>query len=451
MVTALVCAVLVGPAQVLANGSQTHAGINLRAVDHLPEGPLKQMLAAPGHLQMLINGSAFPDGGYAIGHPYGEQVHWEPVQRVAFELWRASCPELDEACEAQLVFLLGLVGHGMADQVFDGLFMESVKLHDAAGWKTGLFDSLDSASDVLWAAYAGAQAKTESWLPLALLAQTFAKVGVEVADSKLQSGQKAMMAVVLGYSRVNADNQAKIQEYEQQYPWAAAHLMDPNTFGSPLSEARVVAAYWQHLYAEHVTGAEPRLEVMATMPGHGGAGLASDPADPASRVAVAFSRGLKKSTIDPSRIHMRGPDGAELAVKVHMIYGHTSAHVLRLEPKAPWPAGELELTVLPGAVSATDSTPLLTETRVRFRAGAPNDVPPGIPPPGWSLAQAEVEPDASGAEAEGGDVAPDAPRPDKDSGCAAGHPAQPSPGAAALWLLGLGLLWRRGRSRTSGR
>ena len=62
------------PATARANGGNAHFWISLEATEHLSEGPLKELLVAPEHQIMLLNGSVFPDGGYVMDDDYGELV-----------------------------------------------------------------------------------------------------------------------------------------------------------------------------------------------------------------------------------------------------------------------------------------------------------------------------------------------------------------------------------------
>ena len=77
---------LATPQLVWSCGNHTHIGVTLHAIEHLPAGALKTLVAKPELRQMLVNGTIFPDGGYASGHDYGETAHWEPYQRALAEV-----------------------------------------------------------------------------------------------------------------------------------------------------------------------------------------------------------------------------------------------------------------------------------------------------------------------------------------------------------------------------
>ena len=61
----------------LGNGQTTHVWITRHGLEHLPDGELKQLLI--DNERQLLNGTMFPDGGYAFSpqHPYAETAHWE--------------------------------------------------------------------------------------------------------------------------------------------------------------------------------------------------------------------------------------------------------------------------------------------------------------------------------------------------------------------------------------
>ena len=126
----MLTSLLVGAA--LANGQTTHMWISHEALEVLPEGDLKSFLEKPEHVAALENGTMFPDGGYAVGHPYGETAHWEPFQGL-YRDWILDNFDgpLDPQAGEYVAFYLGMASHGMADQVFDALYMERSKQKDA--------------------------------------------------------------------------------------------------------------------------------------------------------------------------------------------------------------------------------------------------------------------------------------------------------------------------------
>ena len=113
---------LIWSAVALASGQFTHVWMTRHALDHLPEGELKELLTSPEVTEVLINGTMFPDGGYAVNDDYGEIAHWEPIQN-SYRDWIAEEYQTPYTKEAQqhIAFMMGMAAHGMADQVFDAL------------------------------------------------------------------------------------------------------------------------------------------------------------------------------------------------------------------------------------------------------------------------------------------------------------------------------------------
>ncbi len=431
---------LMGPKPAYANGNHTHIGISLMAIDLLPEGDLKALVSDPALRPMLINGTIFPDGGYAVSHPYGETAHWEPYQRKLVARVRAGCPVpmATLECRQKFAFLLGMASHGMADQVFDALYMDAAKKHDAANWSDELLLGFDTSTDVLWVAERGGIEAPALWLPMTELLATFAEVGLKVEATTLEDGQTVLLLIVLGYGNSAGKDPKKVAAAKERYPWGAAHLLDPHTPGSPPSEAKVVASYWRQLWSEWAEGAQPGLEVLATLPSQGGGGLAADKADPASTVAIVLSRGIEAASVQDSALELV-VGGTVVPGDRNLFYGQDS-HVLRLRPKAAWPSGEVTLRWAAGGLKSFDGHSLGKSGQVSVAVGPATAVEPGLPPPGWSLSP----PPTKGVGGDGGG--------DDGGGCQASPARGASATGRSAWaLLAMALaglwLWPRMGSR----
>lgn len=457
LLTLLVVLGLGAPVSAHANGNHTHIGISLMAIELLPAGPLRTLLEDPSLRPMLLNGTIFPDGGYAVKHDYGETAHWEPFQRALATRIRTACPDplASQACREKAAFLFGMASHGMADQVFDALFMSAAKVHDKENWSDGLTDSFDSSTDVLWVAAHGGLEPPARWLPMDDLLPTFAALGVQVDAGTIEDGQAVLLTAVLGFGNVSGKNPKKVEEAKARYPWGAAHLDDPLVPGSPPSEARVVASYWQQLWAEWKDGKPATVEVLATMPGGGGAGIAAQASDPGSGVAVVFSRGLDAKSLDSAKLTATAQGSTTPhTCTVNLFYGQSS-HVVRLLPKQDWPGASLTLAWSAGFCSSFDGIAQSDSGAVEVRVGpadpaAPAEALPGAPPPSWSLYAAPAAGDASGTDAvdqaDGSGPAPMTTA--TDTGCSA-HATPGShngPFSLLLALLALGLYPRRRRA-----
>lgn len=407
-----------------ANGNHAHEAISLRAVAHLPPGPLKALLQAPDLQQALMNGTFFPDGGYVIGHGYGETAHWEPYQRALLAHLGKAHPALekDPAARPKLAFLFGMFSHGMADQVYDALFMEAGKHYDKAGWSDDLFTSFDTATDVFWVAQAGASPMPEPWLPMDDLRAVFQARGEPVPEATLTDAQQTLAKVILGWPKLKAESKEGIADLRQRYPWAWDHLTDPHEPGNPLCEARVVAAYWQGVWDE-LHGKPAQLRVLATVPSEGAAHPWPAKVTPQSTLAVVLSRGLDAAKLADDAVTVRDAKGNKLPAKQHLFYGQNS-NVVRLLPASDWPVGhKLTLRVAKGIV-AFDGTVGAAEESFAFTVGAGPQREPGLPPKGspWQLAAPPPQAQTPTTAADSG-----------TGGCATG--GRPAGAPAVRWTL----------------
>ena len=181
--------ILFGALPAAGNGQSTHLWITDHALTHVQNEGLARLLHRDDLRPMLRNGTMFPDGGYAVGDPYGELAHWEQFQdayRVYIED-TYDTPFTDEGA-MHVAFLMGLASHGMADQVFDSLFMERSKQYDT--WGEGLTGSLDGASDVLLVHATAPQTAPEVWFPEELFEDLFQQAHThEVSAQTMARGQ----------------------------------------------------------------------------------------------------------------------------------------------------------------------------------------------------------------------------------------------------------------------
>lgn len=407
---------LVAPA--LANGQTSHLWITEAALDKLPEGELRDLLTREDLRPWLRNGTMFPDGGYAVGDDYGEMAHWEPFQDLYLDWIRdAYAPPWSDEASQHIAFLMGLASHGMADQVYDALYLEEGKIEDSASeWDRY---SADEAADVVFSSQTGPQEVPDDVVPYTLLAELFASAGHEVSVETIEQGQSLLRVAVTLVGEMGQHASA-IDMYSQRFPWVTGHQQDPLEQGNPPDEATVVALYWQVLW-ERLHGEDWMADpVIATFPASDAEGLALDAADYDARPAMVFARGAAEGSFDDSLLDVQGPDGA-VPVGSDLYYG-TSSHVVLIVPEQDWAAdARYTATVSPG-VSFRDDTTLAEPWSWTFRAGDPQ-------PP-----EDTGQPADSAADGGGG------------CGCA----SAPGSGLGGLLLAGLAA-WlsagRRGRAR----
>ena len=244
----------------LGNGQTTHVWITRHGLEHLPDGELKQLLI--DNERQLLNGTMFPDGGYAFSpqHPYAETAHWEPFQ----ELYRdwitlEHGPPFDAEGEQHVAFLMGMASHGMADQIFDSLYMERSKVYDAGlGWTKGV--SMDEATDVWWAHLTQPQEPPERWIPSEVFTELYEQVGIEATAEDMDDGQ-LLLGAALELVGVFSTSEEMLAGYQADYPWATQHLHDPvDMAGAPRCEGYLIALYWQDLWSRSHGQWGPRLQ-----------------------------------------------------------------------------------------------------------------------------------------------------------------------------------------------
>ncbi len=418
-----------------ANGGNTHIWISLEALEHLPEGALKDLLSDPSHQQILLNGCVFPDGGYATDDDYGETAHWEPfLEGYVKWLRRNFDPPYQEGEAAPLVvFLMGVASHDMADQVFDWLFMHVAEDRDASGWSNGTFDSLDSASDVLLVADTGLDVILEPWVPADEMAAVFSEeLDYDVAPSLLDSGQDLLELVMQYGHDTGLRDPSRVQELREQYPWSAAHLLDPFEPGSPPTEAVVVAAYWQALWdrLHGVTRAENHI--IATVPSEGSLGHPTDHTDRRSSVAVVFGYGIDRDgTLD---ITVTAPGGTQLPVSLS-VRGGQWGNTVRIDPEQDWPADSILTVTVAGGLRRIDDTVFAEDWSFTFSTAAGTPTLPCTDPTANTFDPAPV------------------PSPKNQGGCHTGAPGGAPLPLLLITLLGLWLSRRRScrRGRTPRR
>lgn len=355
---------LVAPA--LANGQTSHLWITEAALEKLPEGDLRDLLTREDLRPWLRNGTMFPDGGYAVGDDYGEMAHWEPFQDLYLDWIRDTYapPWSDEAAQ-HIAFLMGLASHGMADQVYDALYLEEGRIEDSASdWDA----SPDEAADVVFASLTGPQDIPDDVVPYDLLAELFASEGHEVSVQTIEQGQSLLRVAVTLVGEMGQHDSA-VEMYTAQFPWVTGHQLDPLEHGNPPDEATVIALYWQVIW-ERLQGEDWMTDpVIATFPASDADGLALDASDYDARPAVVFARGAASGSFDDSLLDVQGPDGA-VPVSTDLYYGSDS-HVVLIVPQQDWVEdAHYTATVSPG-VSFRDETVLDEPWSWTFRAGDP--------------------------------------------------------------------------------
>jgi uncharacterized protein (TIGR03382 family) len=339
---------LATPTPAHANGVNTHTWVTFDAIEQLPDGELKRLLSDPALRDTLINGSIFPDGGYAAMHPFGETSHWEPFLSAYLRWMQAELPRPYARGDARrhVAFLMGLASHSMGDQVFDSTFMKAARGHDAANWSEVLLESFDTATDVMLVDatgedYRGAELYVPPELP-----EVLGDAGVTVDAATLENATSAMHTFILAYGQVNGRDPASVERYRAQYPWASANYMDPYVAGNPLSESEVVAAYMLSLWDRLHEVENDANMILSTYPSAGSDGHPTDDRLVESQLVIVFGRGMAGEVRDKFRIS--DSTGKVYNPRIYPIWS-AEACLLMFEPEEPWAVDEtFTVEVLPG-------------------------------------------------------------------------------------------------------
>lgn len=449
-----------------ANGQSTHLWITDDARSHVPEGALADFLADPAIDKMLRNGTMFPDGGYPLDDPYAEIAHWEPFQTTYLDWILANYdpPYTGEAAE-HLAFLLGMASHGMADQVFDSLYGERVKLYD------GAFGDFDTASDIIMMSYFEPMMAPSDWVPYTVFDQLYDEVGYDVDPDTMMQGQN-LLRIAVNSVAIFSQMPDQVAESSVPFPWGSQHLLDESVPGAPPCEGEIIARYWRVLWAIAHDQVMPG-PVMATIPADGAANHPTDSSSLESWVSVVFSRGLEDAPLDVSSFHVVSEGGTEVPITIWHYYGQ-DAHIVHLRPQADLEADTTyTATVDPGVLTIHGDS--LDEFEFRFSTGAigpdpvvpewPDDHDPNPDPgdgdgdpgdgdgdPGDGDGDGDASGDGDPADTEGGESGSSGAALDEESGCNCASSPKPARHGALLMLpfvVGLTSSVRRRRSRSA--
>lgn len=351
-----------------ACGQTTHVWTSLHALEHLPaDHPLTELITRPELLPILVNGTMFPDGGYSpvTQHAYGETSHWEPFQGVYLDWILANHPPpfTDEGAE-HVAFLLGLMAHGLGDQLFDAAYLTRSQALDP-GWET---TSADSSTDITMAAATHRATVYDAWFPGEVFVDLFDEVGVEVSVSTMNLGQESLRYAlnVVGDASEEPD---VVAEHEALFPWAAAHMLDADVAGSPSCIGEQLVGYWMVQW-ERLHGTwDPQTMVLATLPEDGADDHPAGLTGAEGLLHVVFARALVQASVEQS-VTLATAGGEPVEVEASLYYGEGS-NVLNVAPASPLDGGTTYvLTVEPGVTTIAGDV-LEAPITVSFRtAGA---------------------------------------------------------------------------------
>ncbi|MGC6492096.1 MAG: Ig-like domain-containing protein [Myxococcota bacterium] len=314
-----------------ACGQSTHVWTSLHAVEHLPEGPLRDLLLSTTGELALINGTMFPDGGYSPLSPdaYGEIAHWEPFHDRVMSWVGAPTTDLDGQTGTRLAFLLGLGSHGLGDQIFDAAYLYRSQAYEPKGWAQS---GADTGTDVVFVSEMGPSPVVPAdVVEFEALQQLFADVGHDVSVSTMQLGQASLRFAIEAVAN-GGENPEAVAQHRAAFPWATGHLLDRDTAGSPVCIGEAVAAYWQVVYGRWREAIDPTTTpVVYSFPAEGQFGWTESASDPDSMMSLVFSRAIRSPDAVAARVSLTDATGRAIPVDAWMYYGQDS-NVLNVRP-----------------------------------------------------------------------------------------------------------------------
>lgn len=404
----LLACLVVGPGlarPAWANGAYSHIHISQLAVQELPPGPLLDLLSDPALVPIYEAGSMFPDSGYAASDEYGETAHWAPFHNGYVRWLREHHGDAMDspAAREHAAFLLGVMSHGLADQIYDTTLLERAFELDGPG-------EADMLADYFIVVDNNVLIYTEAWAPYPELVEIFdSSVGYGVSEATLQRGMD-LMELVLGFQRAAA--RPSYLETWQQFPWLGTHIYNPAAAGSLPHLATLVAAHWQAVYERLQGGASMDEHLLvASIPPDGGVNFPVDDSDgdPYRRVGLVLGYSVRRSQVAPL-LRLLDASGDPVPVRLRTAYGGEIRNFLMLEPVGTLDYdSEYRVELAPG-VENLDGEVSTVAYELRFRTRcAPEQLEacPPLPPP---LVAAEIplevppEPDPPGEDAGVSDV-----------------------------------------------
>ncbi len=362
----------------LANGQSTHVWISQHALEHLPEGELRELLTDPALEPMLANGTMFPDGGYPLGDGYAEIAHWEPFQNRYRDWIAARCEQpWPDDCRQHIAFLMGMASHGMADQVFDALYYERGRQYDPS--ESFSAHSFDQSTDVAMMALVGKVEYAEDWVPYETLVDLYAEYGHTVDVDTLEQGQALLRIAILWVGNASEDEDLLASE-TAWFPWLTSNLDEPDLPGTPFCEGRVVAAYWESVYRRLQGDLAFQPELLASFP-ESGFGLDPDPARVESRISLVFSQAIDTETLSESSVQVQDEAGQPLSTDAWMYYGNGS-HVMHIASPAGWQRDAAYTVVVTPGLRTLDGQQTSGSTELTVSTAPPPEPEPEPEPDG---------------------------------------------------------------------
>lgn len=256
-----------------AAGVTTHSWMSISAIDKVTNPQLKALLKA--NKEYVRTGSHFPDSGYALSNKYGEEAHWQRFHDAfaAQILKHSECTDLTAPkgpCAPMVAFLMGMIGHGMGDEVWDWLFEPYVADLEEYYTPSSLGGQANEGGAELQldlVAIADFKQPTTKLVPFPSrpdILAAFKAVGMnDIDDSQLSLGEAAM-GIVHDVERQWAPTH--IDDLHEAMPWTSHNMVTAP--GGVDFAATAIAGEWNVMWGR-LLGSQPATSVSITYPADG--------------------------------------------------------------------------------------------------------------------------------------------------------------------------------------
>ena len=282
--------VLTAVPNAFAAGETTHAWMADRAVDYLPDGPLKRVLDP--HRLDIMSGAGYPDTGYWVdgyvpdshSDDFGEESHWERfINEYVAHVESKDCgPDLADPlgpCARLVAHLMGSAAHGMGDEVWDWLFEPRITDHGedagknffAAGRPAEPLDGNpldDLSSSPEYAMDEVAIWRDGRWIspntappPVADLVEVYKGRELKVTADHILLGHAVSSVGMAAERAVAAEEGPRVME---DMPWSSANFVTAP--GGVEWSAQAIAGYYRTLWRKLTENQHPAPEVVSIHP-----------------------------------------------------------------------------------------------------------------------------------------------------------------------------------------
>ena len=254
-----------------AAGVTTHAWMAAQAIDQVTSPQLKALLKA--NKEYVRVGAHFPDSGYALTNKYGEEAHWQRFHDAyaAQILTHTECTNLAAPtgpCAKMIAFLMGMIGHGMGDEVWDWLFepyvadLEEYFTPDSLGGQANEGGAELQLDLVAIADFKQPTTKMVDFPSHPDILEAFESIGfTDVDENALNLGQVAMGVVhqvEAGWAPTHID------DLHAAMPWTSHNMVTAP--GGVNFAATAIAGSWNSMWGR-LLGNQPATSVSITYPG----------------------------------------------------------------------------------------------------------------------------------------------------------------------------------------